>query len=381
MQEQTPKAPTRVKDQLSQRHLLKDVLGRGGQGIVYKTSDPELLVKMPLKNGKEITDKSEIKSFQNDIDRLYSLPLDSSIHITKPLYLLDDYAGYVMQMMRDMQPIGAWLPQRPDKETEKEFVRPAWLSDDVSLASAYSLSEYADSGGAKHRLSLLSQAAIELLKLHSVGVVFMDVSPENIFCSKAAGYQEVWLIDADNLRFEAVNAKSGVLTPQYGAPEIVNGQDGSRAVSDAYSFSVLAFKILMMTGPFDGALFQDDEDADWAADDADDTELNLEQQAENGLLPFIFDPDDNSNSRLNGLPHELILTPELLLYFQKMFGAGRQTPWMRPSLHSLPRLFARAADTHIQCRCGMSFYYQPTSATQTCPYCKQRSQSLLVANS
>ena len=49
---------TRVKDQLSQWHKLTKELGKGGQGIVYRTSDPELLVKMSLKNHKEITDKA-----------------------------------------------------------------------------------------------------------------------------------------------------------------------------------------------------------------------------------------------------------------------------------------------------------------------------------
>ena len=48
---------TRVKDQLSQWHELKQELGKGGQGLVYRTADPELLVKMPLKNGKEITSR------------------------------------------------------------------------------------------------------------------------------------------------------------------------------------------------------------------------------------------------------------------------------------------------------------------------------------
>ena len=381
-QQKTPE-PRWVKDQLSQRHKLTKKLGQGGQGIVYRTSDPELLVKMPLKDNKEITDKAEVKNFQEQLERLYLLPLTEAMHITKPLYLLEEQAGYVMQMMQDMQPIGEWLPQILSKQVAKDFTRPAWLSDDVSLESAYSLAMYAKSGGTKRRLELLAQATIELLKLHSVGLVFMDVSPENIFCSAMSGNSEAWMIDADNLRFEAVGARAGVLTPQYGAPEVIKGEGGARVTSDAYSLALLAFKVLTMSGAFDGQLIRDaqSDDEDWATDDSEGSGLSLELQAEHGLLPFIFDAEDNSNSRTNGLPYELVLTPELLTFFQQMFGLGRTEPWQRPSLHSLPRILASAADSSIQCGCGMSFYYQPSVAEQSCPYCKQQPEQLLVVTS
>lgn len=386
MTQQRNSQPRWVKDQLSQRHKLTKELGKGGQGIVYRTSDPELLVKIPLKNGKEIIDKEGVKHFQDQLERLYLLPLTEAMHITKPLYLLAEQAGYVMQMMQDMQPIGEWLPQifkSLAKKDQEEFKSPAWLSQDVSLEGAYSLAMYAKSGGTKRRLELLAQAACELLKLHSVGVIFMDVSPENIFCSVDAGYSEVWMIDADNLRFEAVNTKTGVITPQYGAPEVVKGESGSRVTTDVYSFALLAFKILAMTGAFTGERFldsQDDED-DWAADDSVSAGSSLEVQAEQGELPFIFDNKDDSNSQVNGLPSDLVLTPSLLSYFQTMFGEGRTAPWQRPSLHSLPRLLASAADASIQCGCGMSFYYQPSLPKHTCPYCTQQPQQLLVATS
>jgi serine/threonine protein kinase len=381
-QQKEPKQ-RRVKDQLSQWHKLTKSLGQGGQGVVYRTADPELLVKIPLKNGKEITEKKEVKRFQDQLERLYLLPLTSTMHITRPIYLLAEQAGYVMQMMQDMQPIGKWLPQLLNKKRAETFTCPAWLSEDVSLEAAYSLAMYAQTGGTKRRLELLAQAATELLRLHSVGVIFMDISPDNIYCSTSPEHSEVWMIDADNLCFEAVNAKSGVLTPQYGAPEIVKGEDGSRVVSDAYSLALLAFKILTMSGAFDGQRFRDaqDEEIDWATDESASVGPSLEAQAEQGLLPFIFDTEDDSNSLTHGLPHEFYLTSPLLKFFQKMFGAGRSEPWKRPSLHSLPRLLASAADTSIQCCCGMSFYYQPLAPKQSCPYCEKKPKQLLIASS
>lgn len=386
MTQQRNSQPRWVKDQLSQRHKLTNELGGGGQGIVYRTLEPDLLVKIPLKNGKEITDKETVKDFQEKFESLYLLPLTEAMHITKPLYLLEEQAGYVMQMMQDMQPIGEWLPQLFKSlaiKDQAKFKSPAWLSEDVSLEAAYSLAMYAKSGGTKRRLELLAQTTCELLKLHSVGVIFMDISPENIFCSVSPEYSEVWMIDADNLLFEEVNAEIGVITPQYGAPEVVKSESGSRVTSDAYSLALLAFKILAMTGAFDGQRFldaQDDQD-DWAAEDSVSAGPSLEAQAVQGELPFIFDAKDDSNSQVNGLPADLVLTPSLLSYFQTMFGEGRSAPWRRPSLHALPRLLASAADASIQCGCGMSFYYQSSLPEHTCPYCSQQPQQLLIATS
>ena len=383
MQQQKEQKLTRVKDQLSQWHELKKELGKGGQGVVYRTADSELLVKMPLKNGKEITDKEEINHFQKRFENLYLLPLTNKMHITRPLYLLEGQAGYVMQMMQDMQPIGKWLPQILNKQLAKTFTRPSWLSEEVPLEVAYSLAMYANTGGTKRRLELLSQTSIELLRLHSVGVIFMDISPDNIYCSTKPEHSEVWMIDADNLRFEGVSSKSGVITPQYGAPEIVKGIDGGRVVSDTYSLALLAFKILTMSNAFEGQLFSDvvgDED-DWATDDSESSKPNLEVQAAQGELPFIFDAEDKSNTATHGLPAELVFTPDVLCFFQKMFGKGRTEPWQRPSLQSLPRLLAKAADASIQCHCGMSFYYQSTNDTQSCPYCNQHHPKILVVNS
>ena len=113
---------------------------------------------------REITDKEEINHFQKRFENLYLLPLTNKMHITRPLYLLEGQAGYVMQMMQDMQPIGKWLPQILNKQLAKTFTRPSWLSEEVPLEVAYSLAMYANTGGTKRRLELLSQTKSLLKK-------------------------------------------------------------------------------------------------------------------------------------------------------------------------------------------------------------------------
>ena len=78
---------------------------------------------------------------------------------------------------------------------------PEWLSgvDDRKVASA--LMHYSISGSTKRRLGVLSILASILARLHAAGLVYCDVSPNNCFMSEEDP-RSVWLIDADNLRFE-----------------------------------------------------------------------------------------------------------------------------------------------------------------------------------
>ena len=61
--------------------------------------------------------------------------------------------------------------------------------------------------------------------LHNGLLNYFDNS-ENVFISNNPDSKQVWLIDPDNLRFYRLNSKSGVYTPKYGAPELVQGKSG-----------------------------------------------------------------------------------------------------------------------------------------------------------
>lgn len=89
---------------------------------------------------------------------------------------------------------------------------------------------YSDTGSTKIRLLALYKCAAILSELHANGLVYCDVSPNNVFVSKHA--KDVWLIDADNLRYEKLKGGYSVYSPHYGAPEIVQGVDKSRPYAD-----------------------------------------------------------------------------------------------------------------------------------------------------
>ena len=328
-------------------------LGEGGQGIVYETDDPSLAIKQPLRNGQ--IDQS--RDFNRLFENIRCLPIPRHLHVTSPIAILQSEPGFVMRLMSGRMPLGMY---------------------DVN-----DYGEYGKTGGTKIRLQILASVAVTLSRLHVAGLVYGDISPNNIYVDKDDP-KSTWLIDPDNLRFELGRGGSVMYTPGYGAPEIVRGEDGSRPTSDVWAFAVLAFRLLTMIEPFVGRQVLED-----VTEDSWDTPSGWmsgcpEARAYAGLLPFVDDPADDANraeqvdGRPLGLPRAWVLTPRLRGLFEKTFCAGRLAPWKRPSMIAFAKAMQEAADISIVCRsCGRSFYHGQFEA---CPWCDEKLPHYCVAS-
>jgi serine/threonine protein kinase len=339
-----------VVDEYGNRHARHDELARAGQGVVYRTADSDLAIKLPLKPGTDQLDDS--KDFAALFRRIRSLPIPSRIPMSLPLAILRDQPGYVMRLLGSMEPFDALDFQ--------------------------DLESYSASGSTKRRLYVLYQCAAMLARLHAVGIVYVDLSTDNVLLGPGET-PEVWLIDTDNLRVEADNGPT-VFTPHFGAPEVVQRTDSARPRTDAWAFAVLAFKLLTMGHPFLGrrVLGAQDEHAGWDADPVEDgVPSDLDEQAYAGLLPWILDEEDDSNAATTGLPTALVTTPRLLALFQETFGPGRTSPHRRPATSLWAWELARAFDNSLTCvDCRMSFI---ADQHDVCPYCKVSAPRYVVA--
>mgnify|MGYP000104565226 CR=1 FL=1 len=371
-----------VTDQYNQEHTIRSELGKGGQGIVYTTNDPEIAIKLVLtKDGEPYKDKEYITSYHQLLDNLLTLPLSQGLNLARPICKLKDHAGYVMQQLRDMKPVEDLLPIYPKNIEDIKY--PQWLDGFIKgkrYKDAYTLVHYAQTGSTKRRFEILMQCAAQLAKLHGQGLVYGDISNENVFFSENKVFNHVWFIDADNLRFENKISKKAVFTPGYGAPELVLGQVGASTNTDAYSFSVLAFKLLSLLHPFDGEkLLNGDDDGDWANEEDDTAScLSIFEQAQAGLLPFIDDPDDDSNRNNSGLPRPLILTDTIINLFNNTFNKAQRNPWKRPLMFHWPKALAQAVDASIECTsCNMSYLEKYAQSENKCPYCSAKAPRYL----
>ena len=337
-------------DEHGNRHGRHDEFARAGQGVVYRTADPDLAVKQPLKPGTDQLDVS--KDFAAMFRRVRTLPVPPRIPMSLPLAILRDEPGYVMRLLGSMEPFDALDVQDYDS--------------------------YIATGSTKRRLYVLYRCAAMLARLHAAGMVYVDLSTNNVLLGPGET-PEVWLIDTDNLRFEADKGPT-VFTPHFGAPEVVQRTGSARPRTDAWAFAVLAFKLLTMGHPFLGrrVLEAEDADAGWDADAvANGSPSDLDEQAYAGLLPWILDEDDDSNAATTGLPAALVTTPRLLALFQETLGPGRTSPHRRPATALWAWELARAFDASLTCaNCGMSFVAGQHDA---CPYCETCAPRYAVA--
>jgi serine/threonine protein kinase len=363
-----PRTLKPLPDEYGNLHFLSDELARGGQGVVFRTQDADLAIKQPLDAFGQPDKNANLRvRFQN----IRLLPMPSRIPVSLPIAILRDEPGYVMRLLGGMKSFGIFdldgKTKRKLKERKPEI--PEWLAGIADKEMAWRLIYYADTGSTRRRLFALSKCASILARLHSAGLVYGDISPNNAFIGEDSS-REVWLIDADNLRFELSIGGASAYTPGYGAPEIVQRHDRSRPRTDCWAFAVMAFNMLALSHPFFGkkVLKPEDEEGGWDAEPvADGAPADLREQAFAGYLPFIDDEDDDSNQGVGGLPRELVATPKLRVLFQETFGLGRTQPHRRPALGFWALELARAFDLSLECReCKMSYI---ADDNKKCPYC------------
>jgi len=238
-------------DEFNNIHYLDKELGRGGQGVVYTTKDSDTVIKIALSNEKTITDKNEIKKFHKKVKRLIFKPLPNDINIATPLTVIKDEAGYVMNLLNGMKSFSTLFPSEVSKEKAEKINIPEFLQSlsEKNKRSAFYFAYYLETGGLRKRLYTLSRLAITLYRLHIRGLIYFDISHNNIFINNDE-IPLVYLIDADNIEYESIN-RSIVYTPNFEVPEILKEEPNS-LYSDIYAFGILSFLTLTTTHPFDG---------------------------------------------------------------------------------------------------------------------------------
>jgi serine/threonine protein kinase len=360
-------SPKPLADEYGNLHYLGDELARGGQGVVFHTLDADLAVKQPLNAAGEPDKNADLsKRFQN----IRLLPLPPRIQLSMPLAILRDEPGYVMRLLNGMKPLDYFSLNGKMKAELREQTLPKWLANVPDKNFALELFHYTKTGSTRRRLYSLAKCASILARLHCAGLVYGDISHNNVFVGEDEK-GEVWLIDADNLRFELIQGGLSVSTQSYGAPELVKGLDHSRPRTDCWAFAVLAFRIIALCHPFIGkkVLDPDNDEDGWAIEPvAGGDPIDLDEQAYAGFFPFIDDKDDKSNESASGLSRELVATPGINLLFQETFSAGRTQPHRRPSMMFWALELAKAYDLSLICpNCKMSYF---ANNNKKCPYCK-----------
>ena len=357
-------------DQYGNVFMVTDELSRGGQGVVFRTRDADIAIKQPIDSATGAV-SGDSAMFAKTIENIRLLPLPESIHVTMPLSTLAKEPGYAMRLLSGMRPVSFFDPSGDDRKNLLKEPAPVWLANVQSPDLKTDLMHYGRTGGLRRRLAVLHKTAAILARLHSAGIVYADISPNNVFAGEGLD-PDVWLIDPDNMRLESSRG-SAIYTHGYGAPEVVAGCDSSRPRTDGWAFAILAFRMLALAHPFIGKkVLCPDEEADWA-DEPQQTSPDAgspDERAYAGEFPFIDDENDDSNAYTGGLPRSLVLTDGLRRLFQETLGIGRLSPWRRSPMLLWARELAWAFDHAVDCpECHMGYY---ADRHNVCPYCDTR---------
>ncbi|MEC4815058.1 MAG: hypothetical protein SAK29_17525 [Scytonema sp. PMC 1069.18] len=325
------RATKRVSDVLGGVYELEKELGRGGQGVVFAVKNGKLAVKVLFDRSpiRRTHLKQQLTQVRNVGFEIKTLPIARPLEMLNPPYL-----GYVMELLTDMVPI-------------KQLIN---VPKKVNCLVEW----YLEGGGLRRRLLLLARCAEALAQLHGKGLVYTDPSSNNILISSDVNnHAVIRLIDADNLHYVSSSSSINLYTPGFGAPELVTRKSGANTLTDAHAFAVIAFQTLSLVHPLMG-------------DMVNEGEPELETQALEGKLPWIDDPEDNCNFTTQGLPRDIVLSPNLKELCQRCFGTGLKEPTKRPGTGEWRDKLYSAADFTIHCpECNSTYY----ANKKYCPWC------------
>jgi serine/threonine protein kinase len=316
-----------VVDSKNISYEVLEKLGEGSQGVTYLLKDKKHIVKLFNQSFDDNTTKSKINF-------LINLGLDKKVFAVPLRQITQPKNGYVSEFASGMIPLSS-LKLGTESTNLAEW--------------------YLSSGGLLKRYNVLIRLAAILRALHSKGLAYCDLSPNNVFISEKTESDNVFLIDLDNLRYKT-SIVNNIYTPFYGAPEVISNNAPNTTMSDCFSFAVLAYELLTLNHPLIG-------------DYVTEGEPELEELALNGKLPWVEHSEDSSNMRSTGLPSDKIMPSNLLNLFIQNFEEGLDSPFERPTMAEWYDGLVIAQNELLKCgneNCGL---YYPYHNYKKCSFC------------
>lgn len=292
-----------------------EVLGQGGQGIVYRAEFA----------GKE-----------------YALKMYFQNKLRRPELFRDN----LRTLCEDKTANEAFLmPRLLTSETEEGF---GFLMD--LIPEEYK--PFSDILNARVKLSGLYSVVNSAIKitaafreLHNSGKSYQDMNDGGFFIRPSDG--DVLICDCDNIA--PYGEHLGIAgKPGYMAPEIVRGEKAPDKFTDRYSLAVVLFRLLLRGDPLEGGRVL--------------KSVCLTEEAERrhyGFEPlFVYDPDDDSNRPVRGVHNNIIkfwrIMPDYIREaFEFSFTTGLSEPSKRLIEKQWLDLLKRLRGDITACPCGI----------------------------
>lgn len=342
-------------------------LSSGGQGMVYKTKEPNVLLKIEW---NPQTKKINVNTCDNrKFDEIRLLPIPQNTNITLPQSILKDCVGYSMRMLDDM------ISFEDAFRYGNEGYRNAWLAEfgDSNPEFVKGFGNYISTGGKRRRIAAFLSIAGILSVIHTRGLVYCDLSDKNMYISSAQDKNVVWMIDVDNINYITVTSKrDGIFSPGYVAPEVLRGK-GNTFYSDIFSFAIALFWNLTGQHPFVGPqLAEKIEEEDFLSETEETFACGCD-------VSWIRDEEEDENYSDTPIPYELLVGEKLHSCFKKTFSStGRHKRLTRPTMIEWGEALAFELDSSIKCKkCEMEYNPMLNAA---CPWCDEKNRYMYFSS-
>ncbi|MBX3246910.1 MAG: serine/threonine protein kinase [Myxococcales bacterium] len=209
------------------RYRVEQRIGRGGMGEVWSAFDGALRRRIALKVMHLDSDAVALQRFEREVQATTELTHPNTVRVLDFGTTEDGLTYYAMELL--------------EGETLAELIR-----REGQLPAA-------------RVLHFGLQAARALAEAHARGIVHRDVKPENLFVTRAGDEPDfLKVLDFGIARLERADGVSltgtGLVagTPQYIAPEIIEGQEAT-AAADVYALGMVLYQLLTGRFPYDAA--------------------------------------------------------------------------------------------------------------------------------
>lgn len=343
-------------------YVLGKQLGGGFEGAVYEVENmPNYVIK--IINDFNKTDK-EIKRIRDHLiwlrDNIGKNEILANL-LAAPKAVLDDALGYIMvKADENFNNVGHYFEYPKEKE---KFVD--WCLKEYNL---------------KKRLQVCASIFNTIKKIHISGLLFSDISPNNIMIHKKNNL--LIFIDTDNTRRRNEEYINVLGTEGYMAPEMYHDLDEKTLLkaeelrvdkdifknsgkitvdSDIFAAAIIAFQILTLQHPYIGDMVENGDARIEARAYRCDTDYILKKDTENySSSPFIeyFEKD-------------IIVTKKIKQLFYRTFDDGKNHPNLRPTAKEFYEAFQEASEQCIKCPNDGVYNLLPSNVDDKCKcwYC------------
>ena len=122
----------RYFDEFHNLHAIENEIASGGQGVVYRTTHSDVVLKFSFEGSakKLISDEEKVKRYKENLTQIRMLPIPRNLHLAVPVASLEEHAGYVMKLLDGMVSFNYFRPGADENVQQGYHVGRVYVGDE-----------------------------------------------------------------------------------------------------------------------------------------------------------------------------------------------------------------------------------------------------------